>query len=247
MIQFSESDLIFSIIAVSSSFAVIVGFFLFIIIRNFKLRIRREKERIQLMNDVQNNERDRISENLHDELGPKISSVKKMISNLLESDDINEIKESLREANKSMIASNEMIRKIIQDIKQVSYAKGGLRTALSDLQKFYELSSGIKINISWKGNSMDPDENLETQLYRVLNEMMNNSMKHSEAKTINIEIENMNAELIIKYSDDGIGFDENMVNKGMGLSNLRKRIQLLKGTFDFTSVPGKGVEYKIVI
>ena len=85
-------------------------------------------------------------------------------------------------------------------------------------------------------------------MYRVICELINNSLKHSGCKSINLSLAYTNDILSLEYTDDGRGFNPSaMMDCGMGLSNISSRINSLNGTFDITSSKGKGMHASIVV
>ena len=144
--EFTEAQAVFSIICVALIFFMMMVIIIIVMVRNFRQQIRIEKERIQLMNEIQNMERERISDNLHDELGPQLSAVKLLISQLKSINEPDKMHEALNHAEVSMKDSTNLIRSIIRDIKTITFDSGGLKYALTDLSDFIEKSSGIKIH-----------------------------------------------------------------------------------------------------
>jgi len=94
------------------------------------------------------------------------------------------------------------------------------------------------------------DETIETVIYRVLIECVNNSIKHSRAQNIDIKVVKIDNVISVDYVDDGVGFDITEVdgmNKGMGLYNIKNRIKTLNGDIVINSRLGKGTSIKISI
>ena len=106
-----------------------------------------------------------------------------------------------------------------------------------------------RININYEIESEERlENNIELALYRVLTELINNTIKHAEAKNIHIELTNDSGETHIIYSDDGIGFDVNKTlsgKSGYGLLNLQNRIRVINGTLNIYSEKDKGVRVEI--
>ncbi len=245
--QFSETQILLSILTLATTFFLMVGFVILIVVRNYRSQLKHEAERMKLTEEIQKTERQRISENLHDELGPQVSAVKLMISSLLNLKDIDQIHGSLKLANEAMTESALIIRSIIRDVNNITNEKGGLKTALLEVTAFLGKTSGIKINLLLDKYTEHKNEQFNTHIYRILKEMIHNSIKHSNAAVVSIEMNNSGLSLIINFFDDGIGFNEEEINKGMGLSNIKKRLKLLGGTFEYISSPGKGVRYLMII
>ncbi len=84
-------------------------------------------------------------------------------------------------------------------------------------------------------------------LYRIVQEFINNSIKHALAKSVKFKIEKTFSDIIISISDDGIGFDEENVRKGLGIQNVQHRIKMANIKGDFKSTLGNGAELKLII
>jgi two-component system sensor histidine kinase UhpB len=84
-------------------------------------------------------------------------------------------------------------------------------------------------------------------IYRVVQEQVNNILKHSEAKRATIELKTKGTELILTISDDGIGFDTKERSKGIGLQNISSRVEFYSGKLDIISKRGNGCKLKIII
>ena len=85
-------------------------------------------------------------------------------------------------------------------------------------------------------------------MFRMIQELLNNAIKHSKASTIDIAIENKNNAVSISVSDNGVGFNMQEVQlskNGLGLKNLEARVSIMNGTFSIQSLPGKGTHFHI--
>ena len=103
-------------------------------------------------------------------------------------------------------------------------------------------SDALKLNFYSEGFTERFNSNTETILYRIIQECVNNTIKHAEATELDISLINDEDGISVTIEDNGKGFayDPLQENEGIGLSNIRSRIQFLKGTVDFDSAPGKG-------
>jgi signal transduction histidine kinase len=94
------------------------------------------------------------------------------------------------------------------------------------------------------------EEIIEVTIYRVLTELINNTIKYAKAQKVDILLKKENDQLNIEFKDDGIGFDYHETlakNKGFGLSNIKSRIESIGGLYEFLSESGKGVFIRILI
>lgn len=189
-----------------------------------------------------------FSRELHDGLGPLLSSAKMSLSAL----------------NRANLKDNE--RAILQNTSAVvDEAIRSLREISNNLSPHilnnFGLARGIKhfverlcalheTNIEFQTSLKEEryDSNIEVILYRVTCELVNNSLKHAEATHILIKLREESGLLIIDYSDNGKGFNyEDVESCGMGLSNIRSRISSLNGKFELSSSVGKGMSAKVIV
>jgi len=201
---------------------------------------------------VEEKERKRIAENLHDDLGPLLSTVK-IYLNLLKSSDKKE-----EEKQEIITTTSEIIDEAIRNIRQV--VNELMPTTLNDygLEKafqsfFYKLKYNIntKINFSCNLSQDRLGAVLESTIYRSGIELINNGLKHSFAKEIVLILEQIEDNIWLKYSDNGVGFDydEQQIpgkTHGHGLSNLSNRIKSLHGKINIKSIPSKGTTVQIL-
>ncbi len=245
--QFSSAQVVLSIITVALTMLMMVGIVVFILIRNYRLRIEQEKGRAQMIQSIQESERETIFRNLHDDVGPHLSAVKLKIESLSKSTDPVRFQNEIELAQQSVEQSLLVVKSIIRNLRPVDLLKDGINKALDQLKDFVETNSKIKVELFIEGFSIPPNEEIMLQLFRAILEMMNNSMQHSQAKKITVILSKTKEEIHLQYQDDGIGFDTNKISSGMGLKNIKHRFQLINGTFHFISSPGNGVIYKSVI
>ena len=127
--------------------------------------------------------------------------------------------------------------------------KLGLYEAVEDLFEKIAETEGLEVQTEIPDEMERLPENREIMVYRIIQELVNNTIKHAEAKTIDLRMENPDGQLIIYYSDDGKGFkvDEQQDSKSIGLSSIQSRVNFLNGKMDLQSEPGKGVRYSLWI
>ncbi len=213
-----------------------------------KIREMQKEIEITAIN-TENKERKRFSADLHDGLGPLLSSIKLFISGL-ESASEDEKQEIINYVKNLIDDSINSVRIISNNILPVSLTEKGLIEAINSFSQKLKLSKGIDISIE-KINIDDFhfDNDTKAILFRVLQELINNTIKHAEASQINIKFEKDQNQIKIQYSDNGKGFDfDKTVNSdkaGLGLKNILNRINTLGGTIYFSSEEGKGLTVDI--
>ena len=165
--------------------------------------------------------RSRFSKELHDGLGPLLSSARMSLSALSREE---------RSANLSPHVLNDF-----------GLARG--------VQNFIDKSAAMhdaKIRFTTNLRTERYDTDIEVILYRVICELINNSLKHAACTSINLSLSQNGSELALDYTDDGRGFNpQAMMDCGMGLSNISSRINSLGGTFGISSAKGKGMRAAI--
>ena len=209
-----------------------------------------EREMLSLSIETEEKERKRIAEDLHDSLGPLLSTIKLFINALKDTTITQEKKEYLIDN------SNEILVEAITTAKNISYnllpnliSDFGLFMAIrSFCDRISEVSS-ISIHCSSENYPSNLNRNLETMLFRIVKELINNTIKHAEASAIEINLFFDEAFLHIDYADNGKGFDFNSArnNKCLGLVNIINRINYIKGNIDFITSPGNGSKVFILI
>lgn len=188
-------------------------------------------------------ERARLSRDLHDGLGGMLSVAKLKIAKMKGNLTIPE--ENVASLNSAIdLLDNSImeLRRVAHNLMPESLMKYGLNAALAD----FCLSTG-NVTYHFYGDDRRPDEKTEIAAYRIVNELVNNSLKHSGAKNINVQliIDVNRTHLIVE--DDGKGFDLSVVeaNGGTGIKNIRSRVTSLGGKLEMITSPGNGTEVNV--
>ncbi len=209
----------------------------------------RENE-IKIMNAVissEEEERMRIARDLHDSVGPYLSAARLYVQSMEFSDMDPRSVQIKKELSELMNLSISSIREISGNLGSHVLRTLGLRAALQSYIEKVNPDGAIKFEI------LVPDhypfvENVEIALYRVLAELIINSVKYASSGIISITLSDSPRKVSLKYKDNGVGFNLQEAlgkQKGMGLYNIHSRIQALGGNIDFHSRPGKGVSVNI--
>ncbi len=212
-------------------------------------KIENEKKlRLRSVIDAQEKERQRLSRELHDGLGPQLLTGKMKLESALEAD-----KKSIKTiiGDVMLLFSNIIreIRNISNDIMPSGLKELGLAVALQNLCQQVTKNHPVKINCLIDLKQKRYDKTLEIYLFRITQEAMNNTLKHAHANTINLNIEEIENHLYFSLQDDGCGFnkDNRLTLSGNGLLNIKERVNLLNGYFDLITSPGKGTRIDIEI
>ena len=188
-------------------------------------------------------ERARLSRDLHDGLGGMLSVAKLKMTSMKGNMTIPE--ENVAAFNSAidlLDTSIKELRRVAHNLMPESLMKYGLNTALSDF-----CFSTEKVKYHFFGQDRRPDEKTEIATYRIVNEIVNNALRHSEASEISVQLVIDESRLHVTVEDNGKGFDPAIVEAGggNGLKNIRQRVTALNGNLEISSAPGKGTEVNI--
>jgi signal transduction histidine kinase len=203
---------------------------------------------MQSLIDGQESERERIAQELRDSLGGLLSTIKLRFDKLVHDQKIME-KEDFTKLHNLIDAACGEVRSISNDLKPGSLEKLGLLEAIKDLLNRYKLEQGPEIIFQYFGFNYPGtiDSNVALNIYRVIQELVNNAIKHAKCKEIFVQISKSINEMTITVEDDGIGFDAETVQKGMGLENIRSRVNYLRGEFNIESSDNQGTLFLVLI
>lgn len=188
-------------------------------------------------------ERARLSKDLHDGLGGMLSVAKLKMTTMKGNMTIPEENvASFNSAIDLLDTSIKELRRVAHNLMPESLMKYGLNAALSD---FCLSTDNVKYHFF--GTDRRPDEKTEIATYRIVNEVVNNALRHSEAEHINVQLLIDESRLHVTVEDDGKGFDPDKVERdgGNGIKNIRSRVTSLNGKLEIFSAPGKGTEINV--
>ncbi|MBC7935037.1 MAG: sensor histidine kinase [Rhizobacter sp.] len=196
----------------------------------------------------QEDERSRLAQDLHDGLGGMLSGVKLTLSAMKGNIILPE--ESARlftRAFEQLDSSIGEMRRVAHNMMPEALVKLGLQQALLDYCDGINAANGLNINCEFHGLENRLDNSTEIIVYRIVQELLNNIIKHANAGNVLVQVIKKDTELDITVEDNGIGFikDEAFLKKGAGLKNIQSRVDYLKGELDIKSTPGKGTSVHI--
>lgn len=205
---------------------------------------------------AQEEERQRVAREIHDGPAQSMSNVvlKAEICERLLDVDIDKARQELRNLKGIVRESLQDVRKIIYDLRPMSLDDIGLVPTLERFVLNFQDENGIMTSFKTKGQYIDIKPVISLTVFRIIQEAVNNTKKHAQAKNLLINLEFTDKNLRLCIYDDGKGFDvENTkpksddINSGFGLVSIRERIELLGGTFEISSKAGNGTRLTIVI
>ncbi|HEY9113645.1 MAG TPA: sensor histidine kinase [Bacteroidales bacterium] len=249
--------------ALGFSSAIVV--LLIIVIFFFRMKARKNRiidaQRIQQLEDEkkllaaqsvilgQENERKRIAQELHDGIGVLLSTASIHFSVASKATKDEQTIEMFDKAKSLLTQAGGEVRKISQNMMPVVLSKFGLYEALEDMFEKLDDLEDIEVTSSFSGSREKLPENTEIMLYRIIQEMVNNTLKHANATSVEFSFSRGNGAILIDYKDDGIGFDLNNLphNSSLGIYGIQSRVDFLKGIIKIETKPGTGTYYHISI
>jgi signal transduction histidine kinase len=233
-----ESKFIFLIGIILLAFIALLGFIFFVIFKNIKIRKEKELEIRDAIIDTQNNEQNRIAEDLHDELAPTLSAIKLQLNNM----------KQLSEANQSAVElcshhldkSIENIRLIARSLSGKMIINNGLIPSIEDSFGLFTKQNKIKFATRFNIDERIVSDHIKNNVYKILMELVNNSIRHSNSSMISIVIIQENHGIRFQYFDNGKTEKSTSLTKGAGTINITNRLNLIhakinKFSRDFSS------------
>ena len=197
-----------------------------------KIKSEQRKRQLAAANAVQEGEmgeRERLAGELHDRLGGTLSAVKSELNN---TKDVLSIRKKLDECI-------EEVRRITHNMMPLSL-RFGIKAALEDFTAQFS-----NVHFHFFGEEIAISKRMEFVIYCCANELITNSLRHSGADNINLQLIQEENRIALTVQDDGCGFDKKSVKHGIGLKNINDRVASCNGKIEMTSSSGKGTETSI--
>jgi signal transduction histidine kinase len=242
-----EERIFYTTIFLCSLLAVIITFFITSIIRYHRRYIRLQRERITAEIRLLENERKRIATDLHDSLGPLLSTVKLNISSV----DVPDPRDKA-----VIVKSGKYIDDIVRSMRQISHnllpntlERKGLQDAIREFYQLLGQEERMELHV-YAVSPIHPKPERDIHIFRIAQEIIHNTLKHAGATRLEIGFSEDEKELLVLAEDNGTGFDVEKSRRnslGLGLKSLDIRTDILHGTIAIHSSPGKGTRYYIRI
>lgn len=214
-------------------------------------RNRSEKRLLNAIVQTEERERRRFAKDLHDGLGPLLSTVKMSVSALLQTKTDPNSMEIIQNTNTVINEAISSIKEISNNLSPHVLTNFGLISALKNFIIKINQTKAINIELISNIENERFSGNTEIILYRATCELINNTLKHAKAKNIHINVSKYRNTLTIQFSDDGVGFVPDSVQsekaKGMGINNISSRIKSINGVFIISSIPNEGTSALIKV
>lgn len=203
---------------------------------------------IDAMLKGQEEERSRIAKDLHDGLGGLLSGTKLSFVNVKDKLSLSPDTKALFDKSLSMLDNTiGDLRKVAQNLMPEALVKFGLHDALRDFCDNIQFSSGMKVVYQQYGEERKLSNTAEVFIYRIIQELVNNVVKHAQARQIIVQLSMMKNKTTITVEDDGRGFEKTLLNSspGAGMTNIHYRVKYFNGTSDIITSPGNGTSVNI--
>lgn len=212
-------------------------------------RINKKEELAGRTLQAEVNERMRISRDIHDSLGQYLGLCKLQVSRLKNNGSSKNTRdsESVDSAIHMIDQSITELRSIIHNLSPAVLHEKGLREAIKEMTDRIRQSRNISIHLDMVGMVNSLDYMTENTVYRVMQEVMNNIIKHAGAGVIDIQMVQNDEDLTIMIEDDGVGFDVDKVSKSRGLHNIYTRIENIDGKVYIDSQTERGTIITIIV
>lgn len=255
----SESTLALQIIVIGMGvlFVLSFGVIVFFIIYQKRLFAQQQKhqeveaayqkELLQIAIQSEEKERSRIGKELHDDVGALLTTTKLYLSQISPEASPEKLKATTDKMYSLFETMIQGIRNISQDLRPVILDRLGLEEAINSLVTTVNDLGVITTSFRNDATRMVAKEDA-LNVYRILQELINNTLKHAEASEISIIFKNEDKNFVIIYKDNGVGFeyDQLQKKKGIGLKNIESRLSVLSGTFSYDTT-NKGIKLTIKI
>lgn len=235
-----------SIVIVTIVFFIFLVVFVLFLYRHFKKEKENERAIFRAVIKAQEEERQTISSNIHDDLGALLTSARINIANMLNVENVQNA-EQLTHLSGVITQASQSAKTASNALTPNAVSKYGLKGAIVDLPNIYRFAN-VNIEVTYELQEI-VDSFVEISIYRIVNEIVNNSVKYAKAKDIKVSVKEGDKQTIeIKVSDNGIGFEESEVlDTSNGIKNIRNRVNLLNGRIILETSKGKGCTYFISI
>jgi two-component system NarL family sensor kinase len=235
-----EARIYIAIIITVIVLGVIISFFAISIVRQQKRNLALQKANILAEISTMEKERSRIAADLHDELGPVLSVIKFQVDYAVLSEQVE--RKELGKASEQLDEMIERMREIANNLMPSALQRKGLIIALEEYISKVEGTGKLRIELEYP-EQLELAEHKAIHVYRTIQEVIHNCVKHAKADKMYIRLERKNGYLTILCKDNGIGFDYPKLSKeseGIGLSSLKNRTEIMGGSLVVESRPGKG-------
>jgi len=221
-----------------------------IIARDVTKEKEAEKRTQKALIEGQESERTRVSQELHDGLGQLFTAIKFNLQHLktgIDNSEASDINNRLKTLEENFGTAIQEVKNISRNLMPDVLQQFGLQPALEDLVISWKDASGFNMSLEMIDMDRRFDSEVEKNLFRLSQELINNSVRHSGASQIFVQVINHGETIVLMVEDDGKGYDTRSGQKGFGLKNIKSRVDLLEGNLEVDSGENSGTVTTIEI
>ena len=221
-----------------------------------ELQSVKQQQLLEATLNAQEEERRRVARDLHDEVGAMLALIRLNLHQMVSNTDCKDEKlhQNTQLMKQQLDEVLNSVRRISHDLMPVVLEKMGLAQALEALRKVFAANGQIGLKISYNDKTKRLNPKHELLLYRMVQELLNNTVKHAQATQVSIDLQFTPSETRLDYKDNGVGFDMASVQQedkqqhgGLGIMSLQSRAALLDGSISISSAPGAGTIASIIV
>ena len=218
--------------------------------RQKELELKHKEDLLYSTIQVQEEERRRIARDLHDDIGTKLNVIFLNLHRLKKIDEITQKGAStIDEINQLIGTTIDTTRRISHNLLPPTLEDFGLVEAVKELSENFEKSGAVTVGFDLDQNPLPiSDKMVELNVYRVLQELIKNSIKHGEANNVNIRMSLGQEKVRLEYQDNGKGFDMEAMKtskKGLGMKSIESRMEMINANLNIQSKIGEGIVVNI--
>lgn len=212
-----------------------------------QLLSQQEMKSINAMLEGQEQERARVSKELHDHVGHLLGTIKHQLGQLEEqvADVKSEQTVQYRKVTGLLDNAASALRRISHDMAAATLNRFGLEKALKDLRDTIHINGRLQVELNTFGLEHPLERGVEIAVYRIIQEAVSNVLKHAQANEMSIAVTHAPGRMSVLVSDNGQGFDTDQTSHGVGLANIRSRAAALGAQVQIDSTPGKGTTVSV--
>lgn len=209
-------------------------------------RVKQQKLITEVTIQAQEKERNELGRELHDNINQILATIKMYMGMAKEKKEVP--KDVIVSCYGYVTEAMEEIRKLSHSLVTPSLGDIGLKDALYELAEEINNTNKLKVELAYKTQTeKNIDKQMELMIYRIIQEQVNNILKHSQASKALISLIIDESSLVLNVTDNGMGFDTSQTAKGIGLRNIHSRVEFYSGKMNIISAPGKGCALEISI
>ncbi|MBO0949933.1 histidine kinase [Fibrella sp. HMF5405] len=208
----------------------------------------RQAEQLRLAFDVQEQVKRDIARDLHDEIGTRLATLKLYTSQIARYVGDEEAPRTLRNAINGLINDTiSDVRDLLRELNPRTLEQYGFGPALEELLDRINATGAIMAHVSLDENLTRLPTDTEIMLYRIVQELINNTLKHANASQIDITCKYRDDRIYLTYADNGQGFNYERVRQGLGIGNIESRVAMLQGVIQWQTEHEKGTSVMILL